>query len=410
MIEEDAGPIAVLKTENGPADPVTGCDRRITGTSSPAQVNNDGEPWPYGAFKYPRSIGGNKFVASYTLPAATESDARLRALHVHARPDRRRHAGGSGDVHARQPDVPLQRPEHERVRRPAAGAAPEAAGHRVDARSQRRLRRVPGAGRVQPRHERRPGAPAARRGPDRQHRGASPRARRRPGEMNDFSANEFEKRALIGFAPVYSDGSFRIKVPANTPISFATLDDRRPRLRREAHAPRSCGPARNSTSASAATRTVQRRRTGADEPGPDGASHQVPTDLDIPASQFADHQLRVEHRSDRRRQVRELPPADVRTAPRLRRQPRPDRRARHRRWKAGSSRAATSTSRARSMSMHGTTWSCRRFPRRSRLIDYVLGLGSQSGHRARIRAGADSLTAGESRLFNYWVLLGAQYK
>ncbi len=43
--------------------------------------------------------------------------------------------------------------------------------------------------------------------------------------MNDFSANEFEKRALLGFAPVYSDGSFRIKVPADTPISFATLDE-----------------------------------------------------------------------------------------------------------------------------------------------------------------------------------------
>src|SRR6185503_2185857 len=44
------------------------------------------------------------------------------------------------------------------------------------------------------------------------------------GEMNDFSANEVEKRAWIGTAPVYADGSFRIKVPANTPISFATLD------------------------------------------------------------------------------------------------------------------------------------------------------------------------------------------
>ena len=72
--------------------------------------------------------------------------------------------------------------------------------------------------------ERRPGSAGARRRPDRQHRGD-----RRPGptvqgEMNDISANDFEKRALIGFAPVYSDGSFRIKVPANTPISFATLD------------------------------------------------------------------------------------------------------------------------------------------------------------------------------------------
>ena len=31
------------------------------------------------------------------------------------------------------------------------------------------------------------------------------------GEGRDFSANEFEKRALIGFAPVYADGSFKIE-------------------------------------------------------------------------------------------------------------------------------------------------------------------------------------------------------
>ena len=47
------------------------------------------------------------------------------------------------------------------------------------------------------------------------------------GEPNDFSANEFEKRALLGFAPVHADGSFRIRVPADTPISFATLDQNR---------------------------------------------------------------------------------------------------------------------------------------------------------------------------------------
>ena len=73
MIEEDAGPIAMLKLEAGPADPQSGGAGtnwdRLT-----VQVNTDGEPWPYGAFKYPRPIGGNKFVASYTLPAATEGD------------------------------------------------------------------------------------------------------------------------------------------------------------------------------------------------------------------------------------------------------------------------------------------------------------------------------------------------
>ena len=49
------------------------------------------------------------------------------------------------------------------------------------------------------------------------------------------------------------------------------------------------------------------------------------------------------------------------------------------------------------------------FPRRSRLIDYVLGAGSRSGSGSH-PSGADSLTAVERRKFNLWVLLGAQYK
>src|SRR6185436_18426731 len=73
MIEEDAGPIAVLKPEEGPADPVVGATSTHWDVFT-ANVNNDGEPWPYGAFKYPSPLGGNKFVASYTLPAATDGD------------------------------------------------------------------------------------------------------------------------------------------------------------------------------------------------------------------------------------------------------------------------------------------------------------------------------------------------
>jgi hypothetical protein len=49
------------------------------------------------------------------------------------------------------------------------------------------------------------------------------------------------------------------------------------------------------------------------------------------------------------------------------------------------------------------------FPRRSRLIDYVLGAGSRAGPGLP-PPGADSLTAVERRQFNLWVLLGAQYK
>jgi hypothetical protein len=49
------------------------------------------------------------------------------------------------------------------------------------------------------------------------------------------------------------------------------------------------------------------------------------------------------------------------------------------------------------------------FPRRSILIDYVLGLGSRSGTGSH-PTGPQALTEQEKRLFNLWVLLGAQYK
>ena len=49
------------------------------------------------------------------------------------------------------------------------------------------------------------------------------------------------------------------------------------------------------------------------------------------------------------------------------------------------------------------------FPRRSLLIDYILGLGSQSGQMPH-PDGADALTPAEREKFNLWVLLGAQYR
>ena len=73
MVNEDAGPIAVLKLEAGPADPVRDAND-IHWDVLTGQVNNDGAPWAYGAFKYPFPLGDNVFVASYSLPAAEEAD------------------------------------------------------------------------------------------------------------------------------------------------------------------------------------------------------------------------------------------------------------------------------------------------------------------------------------------------
>ena len=72
-INEDAGPLAVLKLEMGPSDPARTSQSLNWDVLTP-QVNNDGAPWDYGAFKYPYPLGVNKYVASYSLPAAQDSD------------------------------------------------------------------------------------------------------------------------------------------------------------------------------------------------------------------------------------------------------------------------------------------------------------------------------------------------
>jgi hypothetical protein len=49
------------------------------------------------------------------------------------------------------------------------------------------------------------------------------------------------------------------------------------------------------------------------------------------------------------------------------------------------------------------------FPRRSVLVDAVLGAGTRAGSGVH-PSGAYALTPTQQRLFNLWVLLGAQYK
>ncbi len=169
-VEGDAGPLAVLKLEQGPADPATG-GPALHYDNLTTQVNMDGMPWPYGAFKYPRPIGGNRFVASYTLPAATGDDVDY-ALYTFS--VNQSGAGTPGDpatFTVSNVTFLYNDPATERVRRAAARAAPEAAGDRVDRQPLARLRRVPRAGRVQPQPGRRPGGPGPRDRPDRQHRG-----------------------------------------------------------------------------------------------------------------------------------------------------------------------------------------------------------------------------------------------
>jgi hypothetical protein len=44
------------------------------------------------------------------------------------------------------------------------------------------------------------------------------------GDREEIGASEFERKRILGTAPVHADGSFSIRVPSNIPLSFNTLD------------------------------------------------------------------------------------------------------------------------------------------------------------------------------------------
>jgi hypothetical protein len=403
MIEEDAGPIAVLKLEQGPGDPVTGARSTYWDVVTP-QVNNDGEPWPYGAFKYPRAIGGNRYVVSYTLPAATEGDVDY-GLYTFSL--RQQGAGTASDPATftiehltflyndpafNEYDAQLLAP------RPKPPVIPSTLDRGLDYGvflAQDVFNRGSNDGQERP-----------VRGVDRIDSIAVIAARpTRPGEMNDFSANEFEKRALIGMAPVQPDGSFRIKVPANTPISFATLDEQgRGLVVKRTHLYVRPGEEFD--------RCVgcheDRAAGGPVATNPDPMAAMLPAhDLNLPAASFTvinyeqtigpvvANKCESCHYAGVDTVAAAGNPLDLSAVP--------DTTSMGRVFPRGYiNLSGESMSLATQVVRPG-------FPRQSRLIDYVLGLGSRAGQGTH-PAGADSLTAREKWWFNMWVLLGAQYK
>ncbi len=223
-VNEDAGPIAILKLEMGPADPPNSDTDRNWDVLT-AQVNNDGAPWSHGAFKYPFPIGGNRYVVSYTLPAAQDAqvDYGLYTFTLHqdgAGTDEDPATISLNDLTFLVNDPEWNEYDAQLI---APRDIPAIIDPLVDPSKDFGIftasdvfSRSTTDGQETPQRDTDPidrimvftGIPTMR------------------GEPNDFSANEFEKRALLGFAPVYDDGSFRIKVPADVPISFATLDER----------------------------------------------------------------------------------------------------------------------------------------------------------------------------------------
>jgi len=408
MIEEDAGPIVVLKLENGPADP-SNADRTSNWDVLTANVNTDGAPWTYGAFKYPFALGGNQYVASYTLPAATEGDVDY-GLYTFSL--NQTGAGTPGDPASislddmtflyndpnwNEFDAQLIAPRAKPPVIPPVGDDALDYGIITAAdvfnRGNNDGQEVPMEG-VDPIDEIAVlvGIPTAQ------------------GEPNDFSANEFEKRALLGFAPVYADGSFRIKVPANTPISFATLDTERRGfvVKRTWLYVRPGEQITNCTGCHEDRNTTQLIVTN---PNPIAAT-QVATDLNVaPASyrfiNYRDHigpivqdrcmTCHVPTYVDNGGAIDTIPPPgglDLSAVPdtTMEDQVFP---------RAYINLSGESDMGPRNVVTPG-------FPRRSVLIDYVLGIGEASGQGPH--PAPATLSLAEREMFNLWVLLGAQYR
>jgi hypothetical protein len=418
-VNEDAGPIAVLKLEMGPADPASSNTSTNWDVLTP-QVNTDGAPWTYGAFKYPFPLGGNQYVASYTLPAAEEGDVDY-GLYTFTL-----HQDGAGteddpatisvtdltflynDPDWNEYDAQLLAP------RDPAPVIPPLADHSVDYgvitaadvynRSNVDGQEVPVKG-VDPITEIAVivGIPTTR------------------GEQNDFSANEFEKRALLGFAPVQNDGSFRIKVPADTPVSWATLDE----LRRGFVVKRSWMYVRPGEEIEKCTGCHQDRnltKTLITNPNPVAAT-MPPTDLNLAPQDYTyinyrDHIgpiveakcVSCHQPTYTERDTLSLPDSTWVTVIDTTLPP------------AGLDltsvldtimmgnqvfpRGYINLSGESEMNVRQVVRPA--FARQSVLIDYVLGVGEAQAQGPH--PDAATLTAGERQLFNLWVTLGAQYR
>ncbi len=219
-VNNDAGPIAVLKPERGSADPA-GSDQSVNWDVLTEDVNTGGAPWAYGAFKYPFPLGGNRYIASYTLPAATSDEVDYGLYTFTLDQSGTGSAEDPASISLEDLTFLYNDPDYNEI--DAQLVAP------------REKPKVIPPGII-------PGATTGRFLAHNVFRRGTNDGQERPvegevdkivvyvgiptmeGESNNFSANRFERRALLGFAPVYEDGSFHIEVPADLPISIATLD------------------------------------------------------------------------------------------------------------------------------------------------------------------------------------------
>ena len=403
MIEEDAGPLAVLKLEQGPADPAMGNQSLHWDVLTP-QVNNDGEPWPYGAFKYPFPLGGNTYIASYSLPAAEEDqvDYGLYTFTL-----KQTGAGTPNDPATlsienltflyNDPNTNEYDAQLIAARAKPPVIAPTANNSVTygDLFADDVFFRSNVDGQEVPLKGTDPidsvavivGIPTQQ------------------GEMNDFSANEFEKRALLGFAPVNSDGSFAIRVPANTPISFATLDN----LGRAFVNKRTWLYVQPGEQVTNCTGCHEDRGLVLTPTNPNPIAKTLPpTDLNVsPAGytyiNYRDHIGPIVVAKCESCHVptytSTVPPDTIPPAGGLDLSEVPDTT-----MEMGIFPRAYINLSGEPVEESPVNVTDPGFPRRSTLIDYVLGVGAASSPHP------GTLTPKEKRLFTQWVMLGAQYR
>jgi hypothetical protein len=204
-------------------------------------------------------------------------------------------------------------------------------------------------------------------------------------------------------APVYPDGSFSLKVPANTPFSFAPLDDRgRSFINKRVWLYVQPGEVVDKCIGCHEDRIVAQVPTNPDPI----ADHVTPSDLNIGPEGYTFITYRNEIGPIVRAKCQSCHVAGgaggAAPAGGLDLAEMPDTTRLGRVFP----RAYINLSGVNDPGRPNVT--IPGFPRRSRLIDYALGMGAAAAQGPH--PSSAPLSAREQRLFTFWVMLGAQYR
>jgi hypothetical protein len=232
-----------------------------------------------------------------------------------------------------------------------------------------------------------------------------------PGNNMGISTTEFERKRIIGVAPVEADGSFHVRVPANTPISFNVLDSegrsfvtkRNWIYARPGEQFTRCAGCHGDRGTPGSTNTLALARAATDLDVPVGSREVVnfETTLQpvVTAKCTGCHQPTYVWSDSTAKYDTLAAPGnlDLRMVA-----------VRDSAMNFDFPQAYISLA-GGSEGMMASNVVTPGFSRRSPLVDWLLGLGSRAGQPAHPE-GPQALTEAEKRQFKIWVDLGAQYK